>query len=106
MNTSAWTPVKVLITQMDESLLGEYLNVANQFRKNGIETEVYFRADKLAKQYKYADRMGIPFVVTIGASETQEGVINLKNMSSGEQTRLVLEDSIRKVIQTINEKER
>lgn len=105
VDVSAQSPTKVLVTRMDEDLLGEYLNIASRFRERGIETEVYFREDRIGKQYKYADRMKVPFVITVGERECSNGTVNLKNMRTGMQSEMTLEEVITVVEQTIeNEK--
>ena len=74
----AQSTVKVLVTQMDEAQLPEYLQVANLLRSAGIATEVVLEAGKLGKQFKYADRAGIRFVVVIGPDEIAKGIVTVK----------------------------
>jgi len=47
--------------------------------------EIYPDAAKLKKQFDYADRKSIPFLSITGGSEMEAGVVNIKNLSSGEQ---------------------
>ena len=47
--------------------------------------EIYPDAAKLKKQFDYADRKAIPFLSITGASEMEQGIVNLKNLASGEQ---------------------
>jgi histidyl-tRNA synthetase len=77
--------VKVLVTQMDEAQLPSYIELANQLRTAGINTEVVMDAGKLAKQFKYADRAGIRFVLVLGTDEMAKGVVTVKDMRSQEQ---------------------
>ena len=44
------------------------------------------------KQFKYAEKKGIPFVAILGAQELAEGVVNIKDLRSGEQKRITLEN--------------
>ncbi|EQD64843.1 histidyl-tRNA synthetase, partial [mine drainage metagenome] len=62
----ATSTVQVLVTMMDETQLPAYLELATQLRNGGIATEVVMEPGKLAKQFKYADRAGIRFVVVLG----------------------------------------
>lgn len=45
----------------------------------------------------YADRKGIPFVAVVGEEEMQKGLISLKNMQSGEQTTVTVEQVVAKL---------
>ena len=65
-----------------------------QVRAAGIRTELYPEAAKMKKQMGYADAKKIPFVAIVGETEMQEGKINVKNMLTGEQTLLTLEEMI------------
>ncbi len=65
--------------------------LAMQLRKKGINTEVYPDAAKMKKQMKYADSKGIPMVVMIGSEELKNNRLSLKNMQSGEQEQLSVE---------------
>ncbi|MGB5654392.1 MAG: His/Gly/Thr/Pro-type tRNA ligase C-terminal domain-containing protein, partial [Robiginitalea sp.] len=47
---------------------------------------------KVAKQFKYADKRGIPFVILIGADELREGQFTVKDMKSGHQQTYAMED--------------
>ncbi len=63
-----------------------------QLRKSGIRVEIYPESTKIKKQMSYADAKKIPFVAIIGENEMKEGKINLKNMLSGEQSMLTLQE--------------
>lgn len=65
------------------------LKLAAELRASGIATEVYpDGAKKMKKQMEYANRREIPFVVIIGDSELQEGEATVKNMVTGEQSKV------------------
>ncbi len=68
---TAKSTVDVLVTQMDEAQLPAYLALASELRAAGIATEVVLEGGKLGKQFKYADRAGIRFVVVLGEDETR-----------------------------------
>ena len=63
-------------------------------RQAGIRTELYPEAAKMKKQMSYADAKKIPFVAIVGENEIATQQINLKNMLTGEQTLLTLEELI------------
>ena len=77
--------VKVLVTQMDEAQLPAYLELATLLRNGGIATEVVLDGGKLGKQFKYADRAGIRFVLVLGPDEIAKGVVTVKDMRKEDQ---------------------
>jgi len=64
------------------------LHLANQLREKEIDCEVYPGAVKLQKQLKYANERSARWVVLIGEEELEGKQLTLKNMESGEQTKL------------------
>jgi histidyl-tRNA synthetase len=70
------------------------LGLLKQVRDAGIAAEIYLDAVKMGKQFKYADAKKIPFVAIIGENERKSNTITLKNMASGEQSSVTLEDLI------------
>ena len=61
------------------------LPILSMLRKEGISSEIYPDRDKMKKQMNYADRKGIEFVALAGESEISQGMINLKDMKTGDQ---------------------
>ena len=83
---------------MDESRLPLYLEIASQLRAAGINTEVQLEPKKLARQFQYADRAGIRFVVVAGEDEEKNGTVSIKDMRKQEQftvARAVLAKALR-----------
>ena len=70
---------------MDEARLADSLDIATQLRAAGIATEVQLEARKLQKQFQYADRAGIRFVVLYGDDEAARGVVRVKDLRTQEQ---------------------
>ncbi|MGL4780238.1 MAG: histidine--tRNA ligase [Bacteroidales bacterium] len=68
-----------------------------ELRKVGVRTELYPEAAKMKKQMSYADNKKIPFVALVGESEMRDNKISLKNMITGEQSVLTLEELIQAV---------
>lgn len=65
-----------------------------QVRAAGINAEIFPDATKMKKQMGYADKKGISFVALCGEDERKAGSITLKNMSTGEQQTLSVDDAI------------
>lgn len=83
---------QVLVTIFGEEFLKESLKVVRALREKKISAELYPATDKLAKQFKYANLKKIPFVIVIGEQEAKENKVMLKNMNSGEQQLIALEE--------------
>jgi histidyl-tRNA synthetase len=82
---SAKSTVDVLVTQMDEAQLPAYLALAGELRGAGIATEVVLEGGKLGKQFKYADRAGIRFVIVLGEDEIARNVVTVKDLRREDQ---------------------
>ena len=76
---------QVLFVNFGEAETDYCLPALAQVRQAGISAEMYPDAVKMKKQMSYANAKGIPFVVMAGETEMQEGVMALKNMVTGEQ---------------------
>lgn len=83
-DTAASTRVLFLNLGEAESMQGMLL--VKELRAKGIAAEIYPEQSKLKKQMSWADSLGIPYVAIIGDRELAEGVVTLKNMSTGDQT--------------------
>ena len=83
----------ILIISMDNNYEATS-KIAATIRENGLNAQVDFENKKLAKKFKYADKLNAKYVIVIGEDEIKDNVISLKNMETGEQRRLHLEDSI------------
>ena len=73
------------------------LDILMKVRKAGIRAEIYPEAAKMKKQMSYADNKRIPYVALVGANEMESGKINLKNMITGEQEPVTVEELISKL---------
>ena len=58
----------------------EYAQIAAELRAAGLNVEVYGGDDKLGKQFKYADRAGVPLAILYGSRERDAGKVKLKDM--------------------------
>ena len=80
LNTS-----EVLIANFSAEELNPCLTLVQHLREEGIPAEVYPEAGKLKKQFEYAEKKGIPFLMIYGATEEATSVVNVKELSSGRQ---------------------
>ena len=70
------------------------LQALKQAREAGIRAEIFPDASKMKKQMSYANAKKIPFVALVGENEMAEKKVTLKNMASGEQQLLAVEEAI------------
>ncbi len=87
---------KVLVVSMIDDN-SKSLEVADMFRKSGINTDIYLEDKKIKAKFKYADKLQIPYVAIIGEEEVKNGTLSLKNMETGEQEQLSIEEAIEKI---------
>jgi histidyl-tRNA synthetase len=86
--------VQVLVARMDEADLARCLELANELRAAGINTEAVVDGGKLGKQFKYADRAGIRFVLVLGPDEIAKGVVSMKDLASQAQSEIPRADLV------------
>ncbi|MCU0338933.1 MAG: histidine--tRNA ligase [Spirosomaceae bacterium] len=86
------TSTRIMLTNFDADAERYGLGILRQLREAGFNAEMYPDAAKLKKQFDYADRKNIPFVLIIGSDEIQTGILSLKNMQTGEQQKLTLSE--------------
>jgi len=79
------TKTKVLFANFGDKTVNQSLKLITELRNNNIASSFYPDNDKLSKQFKYADSLGIPFVAMIGTDESKNNQVTLKNMATGEQ---------------------
>lgn len=95
---NALSTTKVLITHFDEKAFNYALPVIAKLRENNIASELYPNIAKMQKQMKYANDKGIAYVIVIGDTEMQTGKLAFKNMLTGTQTELTIEEIIKELI--------
>ena len=96
INAKQTSIAKVLVISMVEDM-SKSLETATKLRANGINAEVYLEDKKIKAKFKYADRLKIPYVIVVGEDEIANNVVTLKNMQTGEQETLTIEEAIKKI---------
>ncbi|WP_283591782.1 histidine--tRNA ligase [Clostridium butanoliproducens] len=90
------TLTKVLVIPVDDSI--DYcINIASKLRENGIVSEVYLEEGKISKKLNYGNKLGIANVILIGNDEAESGILTLKDMNTGNQYKLTLDEIIEKI---------
>ncbi len=86
--------VKALFVSLDEESLQYAFGIAGQLRLQNIAADVYPEVAKLQKQFVYAEKMQIPYAVIVGELERQEGRCQLKDLHTGEQKIMSIQELI------------
>jgi histidyl-tRNA synthetase len=79
------TPSQVLVTLFSADMYAETLALASRLRQAGINAEQFLEPVRLGKQFRYADRKGVPYVVILGPDEIASGNVVLKDLTTGRQ---------------------
>ena len=86
------TSAKVYIIPI--KALNESIKIAQQLREAGINTDIDLQEKGPSKNLEYANSLGIPFVLFVGKKELQEGKLKLRDMKSGEEEMLRMDEII------------
>lgn len=89
--------VKVMFVNFGKAEADKSLQYVAQLRKNGIAAMLYPDSAKMKKQMSTADAEKVPFVAIVGESELESGLITLKNMTTGEQQQLPIDEIIHRL---------
>ncbi len=90
--------VQVLVTYMDSAYQKFAFDCVSRLRKKGVRADVYPSAAKFQKQMKYANKRGITQVIIIGQEEFDSKVLSIKNLESGDQKKLGLDEIIQDLL--------
>ena len=82
----------ILIIPMVENL-EEPIKLATKLRSVGINTEIYLNDKKLKAKFKYADKLEIPYVIVVGEDEIKSQEITLKDMKTGNEQKLPIDEN-------------
>jgi histidyl-tRNA synthetase len=88
---------RVLFVNFGEAESSYCMKAARKLRESGISTEVYPDNVKMKKQLAYADDKQIGYVVLAGSDEISSGLLTLRNMVTGDQQKLSIEEIIMQV---------
>lgn len=92
-------PAALMVTVFDESRLPASFAIAAELRRAGLDVMCYPEAARLPKQFKYADRLGMRYVLVEGPDEEARGEVTLKNLADGSQSTIAR----RRLVETIRQ---
>lgn len=88
------TAVKILFFNLGNKEASKALEIMNLLRSNHIACELFHEVAKFDKQFKYADKKGIPFALIIGSAELDNNNGVIKNLSTGNQETISLDNVV------------
>ncbi len=88
---------QVLITNFDQVCFNKSLPLLNKLREKNIKSELYPISDKIKKQFNYANKKGIAYVLVAGSDEFEKNCFILKHMESGTQEELSINQILEKL---------
>ena len=89
---------ELLILPMTENMEVP-IKLATELRNLNVNTEIYLNNKKLKAKMKDADKLEIPYIIVIGDDEIESSMVKIKNMKTGEETKVELDaEKIKKVI--------
>lgn len=95
LNTS-----QALIAHFNRHTLDYALDLLSSLRRAGIKCEIYPTDDKLKKQFAYAEKKNIPYLIIAGDDEKANQIYQLKNIKTGTQTTFNQQDLIKFLVNT------
>ena len=90
------TGTKVLFFNLGKDESKKAFELMQQLRSKGISCELFHEQAKFDKQFKYAEKKQIPFIVIIGTKELETATCNVKNLQTGVQETISFNDLLNK----------
>ncbi|MDE6280231.1 MAG: ATP phosphoribosyltransferase regulatory subunit, partial [Oscillospiraceae bacterium] len=93
-------PADVLILPMTDDL-SPAIALATKLRQAGVRAQLYTEQKKFKQKMTYADRLGVPYILLLGEDEITQGKVSLKNMATGEQKLLDVDEAAEAVLDAL-----
>ena len=87
------TVVDVLLIPLENNYLVDLFEFDKTLRANSINVDISYLETKLRKALEYADNYSIPWVIIFGEEEKSAGKVTLRNMKTGEQVKVDIEQA-------------
>jgi histidyl-tRNA synthetase len=94
------TNVRLFVIGVNDKMTKKVIEIARTLRDNSIQTDYDLRSRSMSKQMNYANTMGIPFVVIVGEKELEKKSVKLKDMQSGEEKLVKIDDLAKTVVRS------
>jgi len=86
--SSVSTSTQVLFFNLGQDESAASFSLMQQLRNRGIRCELFHEQSKFDKQFKYAERKNIPYIIILGSTELAEKTCMIKNLSTGVQEKI------------------
>ena len=85
-------PLQIFLCTMGQAAREKAFQLLGQLRRAGISADMDHAARSMKAQFKYADKLGAKYTLSIGDNELEKGKANLKNMEDGCQVEVSLDE--------------
>ena len=89
--------MKVLVVPFSKENLDYGIKISKELRNSNIICDIYYEEKGLKAKMKYANRLSIPYVCILGEDEEKQNKVTLKDMESGEQELISVDEMIKKI---------
>jgi len=97
LSIKAVSPILALIVTQGAEFQDQAIKLAGELRRAGIRLDVMYRQCKFKKKMEYANKIGVPYLIIIGEEEAASGQFAVKNMITGEQIKMTVEEIINNI---------
>ena len=98
-------PADVLILPMTEDL-APAISFATRLRLAGVRAQLYTEQKKFKQKMAYADKIGVPYTAFLGEDEVRQGAVSVKDMASGQQITVPVDEAVASIRSAIEERTR
>ena len=98
-------PADVLILPMTEDL-APAISFATRLRLAGVRAQLYTEQKKFKQKMAYADKIGVPYTAFLGEDEVRQGAVSVKDMASGQQITVRVDEAVASIRSAIEERTR
>lgn len=92
--SEAKASTQLLFANFGEKEQEYIIPILMKLRKAGVVAEIYTNQAKLKKQFDYATKREIPYIVIVGENEISNETVSLKDLNSGEQKTLTTDELV------------
>ena len=92
--TSPRSGIQAYVVPVNEKMRAQAFRIVADLRESGIVADIDLMRRNLAKNFKYADSIGARYTIIVGENEAEHNSVTLRNMSSGEQVLVKIDDLV------------
>ena len=88
------TVIDIFIAKIDENVQIPAFQLVQDLRQAGIKADSDHMRRSLKAQFRYADKLGVNYLIIMGGDEFTRGMLKLKNMKTGEEQEILFKDAL------------